>query len=133
MKYLLKLVIGDFGGEGHEKRDFILIKSNLSKSNLMKAYEKGSKIIDFDLIKEIGSRYESKHRFAIELDYAKKLHSIGFDMGLDGTEDQSSEINWGPEAHFDAFLFISKLGNSNFEYEISEEDEKIYIGGYGYF
>lgn len=127
MKNIISLVMGDRSGDGHGKTDTVIIKSNLSKKDLEKAYKKAIKIIGFDLA-EVASEYEDNY---ISEKLYLKLKKAGFTEDYGESEDEKYQIF--SEAYADIYLFFIKIGEPKFEYEIVDSSNSINIGGYGLF
>jgi hypothetical protein len=125
----IKLVIGDWSCDGHEKSDDYYIESNLSKKEIEKAYKKGTKLLGFDFSEEIAECYEDS---TLPKDKWEKFKELGYTGGFD-SEDQADEngVNIWLEEFLDLYLFIIQLGNPDFKYELVEEEDTIHIGGYG--
>lgn len=138
------LVMGDWSDDGHGKTDLTIINSNLAREQILKAYKKASKKLGFDLTKDICADYCDSH---IPVDCLKALVQNGldldkvFDTDYDVKEarqamegENSEDVALWPHSFIEIFLFIVKLGNQDFEYEIVESDAAtINIGGYGLF
>jgi len=119
---LISLLVGDWGGDGHEKSESFLVESNLSAEQIEEAYQKGSKILGFDFREWVGADYGDR-----ELDDAHKASLIKHKcMGKKET------YGWDIELHIRIFLNIVKLGNNAFHYMFSQIPT-IVVGGYGLF
>lgn len=135
MNNIITLVVGDPSGDGHRETDTFTIKTNLSKQELTKAYEKGSKLLGFDFKEHICCEYEDSILPEEELNIL-----LGKDLILKDIVDDyflqkyknSGILNLDSDSYTNIFLFIVKLGNSEFEYTY-EKLPTIDIGGYGLF
>ena len=111
--------------------DFI-IKTNLTKEEVCKAYNDGVKIVGFNFIDKFCTEYDET---SIDHDTAKKLVELGlqnFELAKKGWEIKNGY--WLNADNFlDIYLFICKLGNPEFVYEKVEDRglPSIDIGGYG--
>lgn len=131
----IELVVGDWSKDGHNQSDNFMIKSNLNKKELEKAYKKGVKIIGFDLVKEACEQYEVTY---LTNDQCTKLSNSGLSI-IDNLENgdvytpgTDSVVHiWMPDEWVRLYLYFCKVGNPSFEYEFNENPQSIKIGGYG--
>lgn len=135
------LVVGDWSGDGHDKTSMTVIRSNLNSKQIMKAYKKASKKLGFSLIDDVASDYEdrilSRDRLQVLLDNGMKFEVLGLEYEIkeakECLEDEASEgIGLWSESYRDIFLFIVKMGDESFQWEVSHGDS-LNIGGYGLF
>lgn len=140
LPHVTSLVLGDWSDDGHGKTDITSIKSNLDPDQIMEAYKKGSKKLGFDFINEVAADYEDS---AIDANQLQKLVDAGLDIEKSFQDDYSikeakealeNEQRAGlwVDSYRNIFLFIVKLGNDKFEYEI-DNNAQLNIGGYGLF
>jgi hypothetical protein len=139
------LVMGDWSRDGHCSSETIMISSNLTKNEIEAAYQVGSEKLGFDFMDEVAADYEDN---LLEPTKLKKMVENGLAIdrlfkydherekvqaAIDGRA--SEEIGLWTESYATIYLFIVKLGNPSFEYEVLPRDVKpeIYIGGYGLF
>lgn len=127
----IRLVVGDWSGDGHEKTQTIYIESNLSTDQLTKAYKNGCKVIGFKLIDYIADDYLDD---AIGEDEINKLQTTGFDISKIKTEPDFNgrTASLYVQNYVDIYLHIVKLGNPKFKFEIVNPPY-LNIGGYGLF
>jgi hypothetical protein len=134
LEHRIELVVGDWSHDGHEKTDVQFLESNLPSSEIKKAYNAGTKIVGFDFSKVVARNYEEDK---ISVDKVDKLKSLGCELfdsydEYDFSEKEGYQL-W-PDIFTDVYLFICKLGNPDFEYElVSDSADRINIGGYGLF
>lgn len=134
LKHRIRLIMGDPGGDGHGRSEERICASNLSCEELKQAYMAGTKLLGFDFAANICSEYGNSR---MSTAYAEKLKALGctaFDnvRKYDFDEDKGYTI-WH-EKYVAIYLFLCKLGNPEFEYElVSNRMPRIYIGGYGLF
>lgn len=121
------VVMGDASGDGHEKTVTYMIESNFDCDDIQKAYEKGCKIIGFDLTEDVAVNYGDSSLSAEQL---KKLRDAGFTGKLDC--DVYSDMGLSCDEFFSIWWFFVRTGNSAFECDV-EAAYKIKIGGYGLF
>lgn len=126
--YLIKLVVGDWSGDGHEKTQNYYIYSNLSKKDIDESLKLAKNKLTFD-VRNIASDYEERGMSAKQ---AAKLTEYNFKFDDDNIENDGS-VYLTPEIFVDIYLFSIKLGNDNFEYTLLKPDFTINIGGYGLF
>jgi hypothetical protein len=125
----IDLILGDPSGDGHGKSQTVVINSSLSRGELLAAYQVGRFIVGFDFINEVCKEYEDCR---MKREYKTKLLELGFfDFYEDGLEEDTCYLD--QELFAQIFLFICKLGDTLFEYQIVESNSYINIGGYGLF
>lgn len=125
----IDLILGDPSGDGHGQSQTVVINSSLSRGELLAAYQVGRFIVGFDLINEVCEQYEDCR---MSRKYKTKLLELGFfDFYEDGLEEDTCYLD--QELFAQIFLFICKLGDTLFEYQIVESNSYINIGGYGLF
>lgn len=123
----IKLVVGDWSKDGHEKSEDIYIESNLSIKDLTKAYKKGVSIVGLDVQSEVAANYQDSNISKKDLD---KLINAGLEIELD---EDGDEFYLDENSYSEIWLFVAKLGNPAFEYSFLEAEEQLNIGGYGLF
>lgn len=121
----VKLIVGDYSGDGHEKTYTRVIESNLTSDQMIEAYKAACVIIGMDFCQDVCSEYEEMEPDEEEI---ATLAQVGISLDVD-------EFGWlSPEGFLDAYLQIVKLGNPNFIYGLVPEPKHfIPIGGYGLF
>ena len=132
MDNLIRLVVGDWSGDGHNITDTSFMKSNLTYIEISSAYRKGSEILGFNLKEDCCHEYEDslllgEHIFA--------LRANGIDIKFDGRhedpmEDEEEGVRLMSEEFVEIYLEICKLGNPDFKYEIFRIND-VNVGGYG--
>lgn len=137
---IISLVVGDWSGDGHDKRETVNIKSNLDKKAMEKAYKKGTKKLGFDFCKDVCAEYEDNKLPPEKLDALVKLGLETKGMGLEYDlkrikKDEGVEIGLWHDDFVEIYLFIVKLGDDEFTFEYLNADANptINIGGYGMF
>jgi hypothetical protein len=136
MKNIISLVVGDWSGDGHDKKDIINIESNFDKKAIDLAYKLGTEKLGFDFCNHIAEEYEDNK---LPNEEWKKLKEAGYqdDNGLeeDAKKYNDGEISLDISSFADIYLFIVKLGNEKFKFEYLEgnKNPQINIGGYGLF
>lgn len=130
MVNIINLTIGDWSNDGHGKTSSVTISSNLSEEEIRDAYSVGSKIVGFDLSESVCSDYQDT---SLSVAYLSSLVKHGFDeQSIYGYKRNHGGFHLVEQDFVNIFLFIVKLGNSNFEFNIVKNNE-ICIGGYGFF
>jgi hypothetical protein len=128
----ISLVLGDWSSDGHGKTDTITLKSNLSRTEVVAAYEAGTKTLGFDFIEKVADEYEDGSLRNPELEILLS-HGLNLkDVGIEDEVDEDEGVSLWVETYANIYLFIVKLGNKDFEYEFCGSDS-IQIGGYGLF
>jgi len=141
LDHVTTLVVGDWSGDGHDKKELTVIRSNLDSKEIMKAYKKASKKLGFNFIEDVAADYEdrtvSRDQLKALVDNGMSLDILGYEYEINEAkeclEDEDSEgiSIWG-ESYRDIFLAIVKMGDETFEWEESRGDS-LNIGGYGCF
>ena len=126
MNNLIRLIAGDFSGDGHNRTFISTIKSNLTKEQIAKAYERGSDILGINFQEQCCDKYEE---CCITEQEALILKQHGIIDNEDVEEVQSFILD---DFFCEIWLKIAKLGSPNFQYEFFDID-CIPIGGYGLF
>lgn len=143
---MITLVLGDWSDDGHGKTEPFNILSNLNDEALLKAYKKGTKQLGFDLIKNSCNSNEDNAISQKHLDLLIKSGLTIKDLGItsdydlkdaeEAFEEGNDEgLSIHTEIYTNIFLFIVKLGDKNFQWELlkGELNPTINIGGYGLF
>ena len=130
-KHLVKVVVGDWSGDGHNITETTIIESNLTSSELYSAYIKGSKIVGFDLSECCSDYQDSK----LQGQYIKMLRENGIDIIFDGRaedplDDEDDGVNLMVEEFVEIYLNICKLARPEFEWK-EVRLGNLDIGGYG--
>lgn len=131
MEYLLQLQVGDWSCDGHEQSEEFLIKSNISMAQLKKAYNKGSKVLDFDLIANYCVSYEENK---LSAKFGERLQEI-IDVDETFEKDKDGNLYVTPNTWLSCILAVCKVGNKTFQYKLVtvDRDNCWTIGGYGLF
>lgn len=128
--YMINLVVGDTGGDGHEKTRKTTINSNITASAILKAYQKAVKIIGFDLINEVGVEYEDT---SMPWKLFNKLKAAGYTKSVTPTDDKKG-IWLDIDEYIGMYLWMVSLGEPKFQYSLVTEKQlaTIDLGGYGF-
>lgn len=137
MIHKISLLMGDPSGDGHDKRSNFAIKSNLDRSQIIRAYSRGVAIGLPNVEKDLCEEYEDSK---ISNDTLKLFVEKGFDPNEIWEYQYYNKIG-KPEGSYsldtDSFaklyLFVVLIGDPTFEWEIDTETSEIDIGGYGLF
>lgn len=133
VKHKIRIVMGDPSGDGHGRSSEKICASNLSGAEMNAAYKVGTNILGFDYCGTVCDEYED---CTVPLDVADKLIKHGcraFDKLSKYDLDPEKGYSIWYDDHLAIYLFICKLGNPEFQYElISNQMEQINIGGYGF-
>lgn len=147
MKYenLITLVLGDPWADGHGMSDRINISSNLTDGEITKAYQKGKKKLSFNF-DGVAEDYEDSHLEKAKWEeflklgfsnpeYEKEYGEIYQPGDTYDPDDEESDLVLDSEGFARLYLFLVKLGNDKFEYEMLSDklNPTIDIGGYGLF
>jgi hypothetical protein len=125
----IELIVGDWSNDGHGRTRMFTIASNLTKAELEKAYEAGVKIVGFDP-KHFVEDYQQSYLPAEQI---LRLIELGIKDWVAPDDDDDEDVEIYPDAYKDIWLFVAKLGNPEFEFELNVPSETIKVGGYGLF
>ena len=135
---IISLVMGDWSHDGHSKSDTYNVSSNLDKRAMKIAYKKASKKLGFDLTEDVAQDYEDHYLVKNKLDIlvkhgleTKKLN-LDYDLKRKNFEEDDP-ISLYHDDFLKIYLFIVRLGDPEFRYELLDDDVSptIHIGGYG--
>lgn len=130
MQHTIDLVVGDWSGDGHNQKQIFTIKSNLDNGAVAKAFKAGEKKLRFRFRDTVAVSYDDNK---VPSDAIEKLKKHGLDLGAVIYDYMEGEqVTIGPDEYVDIWLFIAKLGNPSFEFELIDSPA-INIGGYGLF
>lgn len=93
MEYNIGFVIGDPSGDGHACTTDYHIVANHSADEISKAYKETTKLLGFDLIKEVGVDFQSD--YWIPEKFTKELLKLGI---IDEKYVRESDAEWGAPA-----------------------------------
>jgi hypothetical protein len=130
---VIVLEIGDSSGDGHDKRNTVVVVSNKSQSEIMEAYRKGCAVVGFDLINECCEEFEDS---LISEARMKMLTDAGVKLEDDDFVCKNGFARLSCDEWTTLYLGVVSLGfvdPSDFKYEILNYKHRIYIGGYGLF
>ena len=133
---LIQLESGDHSADGHGQTDVISIMSNLTSSDLIKAFNDGLKVLrvkreEYGYGLNFCSGYGESR---IPESLCESLRINGIDPADFSREriSEESDIKVGVDTYPLLWLEIAKLGNPKLKYEETSV-EQIGIGGYGLF
>ena len=131
-KNIICIVVGDASGDGHDKRESFLIKTNVSDDDLELIYKAGAKKLGIDITLYC-QEYEDR---SIPDEIAVKLLSRDINKHLSNDLEfctYSKKYTINSEQYMDIWLFIAKAGNEQLKAKIVNEktDGYLTIGGYG--
>lgn len=141
----VEFVIGDWSRDGHNQSESFVYECNLTRSQIINAYNRGAKLIGFDLVSDVADDYKDNR---ISWENLQKLRAAGFKSELDceltpeeaERENTSKYYTYESGAYLDVesfmeiYLFFVRTGDSSFEYKLAVQDNNdIKIGGYGLF
>lgn len=129
MENFFQITMGDPSADGHGKSDTFLIGSNLTKNEVLKAYQAGTQLLETDLINDFCADYED---CILPHSFITKLEEFGLpDDIVDNLYEEEDDIGYSicHDEWVELFLFVCRLGNPIFEFK--QIDNCIDIGGYG--
>ena len=128
MPTTIRLVVGDWSGDGHDKTDGFIFRTNWPKESAIKAYTKGAKILGFDLHSDYCNGYQDS---GIPEEAIATLEKNGL---LDREKDEWYEDEGyliGPTMWATLYMRVAQLGEPNFTFKESVSKSEINVGGYG--
>tara|TARA_R100001244_G_scaffold96442_1_gene72165 strand:- start:341 stop:742 length:402 start_codon:yes stop_codon:yes gene_type:complete len=129
----ITLIVGDESNDGHGRKESFTIQTNVSRKDFLKAFEKGSKKLGFDLRDECEGYQES----AISEGAVDSLVANGIVNKDRMTLSSNGKVVIEEDSTWDhgfmmLFTEIVRLGNPKITFGESKS-ENIHIGGYGLF
>lgn len=135
----VRLIVGDYSLDGHEKTEQFYIKSNISNLEITECYNEACKKVGFDLIRNYCYNYGDaglpKKIVEKLLDTFPEIKRY-FDENdeIDDYYEEDFSLTCYPELWVNLYLLMVKNVNPNFEYEfLLETVDDIVIGGYALF
>lgn len=125
--YTIGLIVGDPSDDGHGKVETVWFECSHRYIDVQKAFEKGSKILGFDITKSICMDYEDNSISKACLD---TLVKNGVYANYDGDDEDGYTLY--TEVFAELYMDIAKLGDKKISYT-SIYPDTIDIGGYGLF
>lgn len=137
----ISLTVGDYSGDGHDRKEEMHISCSLDIDELKKAYKWGSIKINTDFAKEYCDEYEDNF-------FPKVLAELILEQGKSSgfiTEDMEQEIKWAfddvlnnnisinSEIFSVLWLCVARIGCPEMKIEFIKSSPNINIGGYGLF
>lgn len=140
LPHIIELVVGDFSGDGHDRKRKQLYRSNLTCTEVERAYKKGCEIVGFELDKE--SEYRGSESCKLEQEPIQALIANGVDMSaflrIQGFDPNTYKLEHDVYHHLtiEGYLFlwlsIAKIGNTTLAWQ-EFEPNCIDVGGYNLF
>lgn len=136
--HLIYLVIGDWGGDGHDLTEKMLVRSNKNHHQLQQAFKAGVEQLGFDITK-FCSDFEEDKVPAFIWNKMLELREVWEPWGNYFIPSET-EPTGGGEVQIDkefftvVYLTTCKIGDESLQFELCDDDTpEIYIGGYGLF
>jgi len=128
----LTITIGDRSGDGHEKKTYHQIESNLSMTDIKIAYQESVEKFGVNPIKEICCNYEDT---VMSDDYIQIFKDAGYEFGAtDDDSDPDEEFYFDENSWLYFILWFIEQSNPEFDYSvIYSKNDEWHIGGYGLF
>jgi hypothetical protein len=136
--YTITLEAGDWSDDGHGKTANYIVESSLDAKKLQKAYDKGSKIVGFDLSEDVCSDYEDS---AIPQEYLDAISSrapfskkLRDQLKEDGEYSKNADPHIWHDSFAELWMLVAKIGCPELDWKFVENNTaNIHIGGYGLF
>lgn len=136
MTHLYNLVVGDWSLDGHNKRKNFVLMTSLSQEEIERCYEEGTKLLGYDMTKNLCCKYEDVQLTSEAYD---AFVAQGYDFHCDSKE-QATDLYYFSifdEDFIELYLFvlgkgaeILGLGDISL-FKIQEPEHNFNIGGYG--
>ena len=120
MGYILKFVLGDYNGSGHDMQEIHYKESNYSKEEITKAYEKAVSIVGIDLVKDVGDDCDE---YCMQENHFKRFLDLGIlSLGdLYDTEDFES-LYLNSQIFLEIFEAMIKMVLEDFKWSDFQKD-----------
>jgi hypothetical protein len=130
MQHTITLVVGDWSFDGHNRTHNFAIKSNLDVDAVSAAFEMGEEKLGVKFQETVAAEFEDN---VLPRDVIEKLENHGFVLAdVVGDCEDEEQVTIDSDVYVDIWLFIAKLGNPDFRYELTSHPS-INVGGYGLF
>lgn len=138
LKHKTELVVGDWSCDGHEKQDNILIVSNLTSEEIARAYQKGVKVVGFDLTEEVAVDYEDsslseeQQKMLLKANCPLEEISFNYRYAKEHPEVGGDWASFSGGEFAELYLWFVEQGNPNFKFEyVAPNVPRLNVGGYG--
>ncbi len=131
MEYNIGFILGDPSADGHGQTAEYHFVSNHSAKEISEAYKKTTKLLSFNLVKEIGNEYMGDSWVPAE--YAAELVKLGI---IEEDDLEVESIEYGPPAGSywldvdsfgDLYFMIAKYSLPDLEWDYRDlQEEEIY-------
>lgn len=140
LEHTITLTVGDWSGDGHDKTDVIVFKTNKTANEIEQSYHAAVKMTNLDLKAQCKDYEDSQFK----PEFVKACMEIFANqpdaMALFGDED-SSYVEEGGDMYVESeqfaelYLFIARMMLSDLEWQVQSNDysKNINVGGYGLF
>ena len=125
-QHYIELVMGDTSGDGHGRTDSTGFMVNMTATEIRKAYQAGTKLLGFDLTKEVGAEYGRGAQVSDEILAVLRERNCPFIY-----EDEDRVYR---DSYPELYLWIAQLAEPTLTWEQNNRRvPQIEIGGYAYF
>lgn len=134
--FRIRLVVGDWSGDGHSMTEDMWVLSNRDDAALRAAYNRGTQVVGVDLTGNVCQEYEDPWMPQAVFD---RLVTAGYrppwadDPEANGIDPEPEGICMEPEWFAELWLFIASKGDPDLSARIVTGETSINIGGYGLF
>lgn len=134
-RHRVKLVVGDWSGDGHDKSEDVYCNSNKPLIEVEAAYGKGCQRLGFDLIKDYCEAYEDDRIENSTLEaLAKALPSFGEEWNLNLLDDDEGYYRiMSTDEWVDLVLTVARIGDPELQITVAPHEGSWKVGGYGLF
>jgi hypothetical protein len=128
---VVELIVGDWSGDGHDKKESCVIKSTHDGKDIEKFYQAGVKKLKCDPAQEV-AEYEASTLCA---DTVKKLVAAGFECRSGDEVNKDGTLDLWTTAYEDVYMFVAVKGSKGkLVWERNDSaGSHVNIGGYGLF
>lgn len=132
LKFTIETVVGDRGGDGHEKTRTSIIRANLSVDDIMTVYRTASKKLKLDPINKWFVDYEDASIPKNDRDLLfKTFPDLMKEWDIQCAEDLN-EVSWGwDDNNMEVVGRIIQTELPDFRWESVNDIERLDLGGYG--
>lgn len=129
----INLIVGDWGGDGHNMINTITIKTNYTADQIRDTFVENSKNLNF-LLLDYCSKYEESTIGKDILDpVLQELNVTAEDLNLEDYYEDDEDYHFDSDSYTRLYLAIVKYNNPGFNYKFVNSDNTVDIGGYGLF
>lgn len=137
----VRMIVGDWSGDGHEKTENFSIVSNRSQQEIVAAHDKTIKSLKYDPLSDLDEyevQFLSKKSINCFVELGVTWESIGWDVPSPALGrssdviDQSINDDIGTEDVVALYMVLAAVSDPDLRYA-NRKSDYIHVGGYGIF